>query len=196
MVEGLGSAISRADNVFPRILLGLVLVEFFADQQQWGMSPEFVNIMPNDMYLDFQKAKKAYLKTAKVPYKYDQEDLDRGFVVTGLWSYSRHPNFAAEQAVWVALYQWSCFAGGALINWTIVGAIGYLILFQASTWFTELITTKKYPEYEEYQSRVPKFLPQISSGRLPGDFSDKKAKPKVEKAGGTATGRKTKANKK
>jgi steroid 5-alpha reductase family enzyme len=45
----------------------------------------------------FQQAKKEYLKTAKVPPGFEQEDLDRGFVVTGLWSWSRHPNFAAEQ---------------------------------------------------------------------------------------------------
>jgi hypothetical protein len=130
--------------------------------------------------LDYQTAKKKYLETAKVPYKFDQEDLDRGFVVTGLWSWSRHPNFAAEQAIWVSLYQWSCLVTGSLYNWTAIGAIAYLGLFQASTWFTELITSGKYPEYKEYQQRVGMFLPRLSSD-LPGDFSEKKAKPKVEK---------------
>jgi hypothetical protein len=43
LVEKLGVDIARMDNVFPRILLGLVLVEFFADQQQWGTSvPEHI----------------------------------------------------------------------------------------------------------------------------------------------------------
>ncbi len=130
--------------------------------------------------LDYQAAKKKYLETAKVPYKFDQEDLDRGFVVTGLWSFSRHPNFAAEQAIWVSLYQWSCFVTGSLYNWTAIGAVAYLGLFQASTWFTELITSGKYPEYKEYQQRVGMFIPRLFSD-LPGDFSEKKAKPKVEK---------------
>jgi len=67
----------------------------------------------------------------------------------------------------------------ALYNWTGFGALGYLILFQASTWFTELITASKYPEYKEYQQRVGKFLPKGSSD-LPGDFSEQKATPKVE----------------
>jgi hypothetical protein len=80
----------------------------------------------------------------------------------------------------LTLYQWSCFVTGSLYNWTGVGALGYLILFQASTWFTELITKKKYPEYQEYIGRVGKFTPKLS-GSLPGDFSDKKAKPKVER---------------
>lgn len=68
-----------------------------------------------------------------------------------------------------------------LYNWTFLGAMGYLFLFQASTWFTELITAGKYSDYAEYQQRVGKFLPKLTSS-LPGDFSDQKAKPKVEKA--------------
>ena len=130
--------------------------------------------------VDYQNAKKEYQKTAKVPHRFDQEDLDRGFVVTGLWSWSRHPNFAAEQTIWVALYQWGCWSSEVTYNWTFAGAMSYLILFQASTWFTELITAGKYPEYAEYQKRVGKFIPRLSTD-LPGDFSDQKAKPKVEK---------------
>lgn len=132
-------------------------------------------------YTDYHKAKKSYLETAKVPHKYDQEDLDRGFCASGFWAWSRHPNFAAEQAVWVTLYQWSCWSTQGLYNWSGIGALAYLILFQASTWFTELITAGKYLEYKEYQKRVGKFLPKLSSD-LPGDFSDKKSKPKVEPA--------------
>jgi steroid 5-alpha reductase family enzyme len=120
------------------------------------------------------------LKTAKVPARYDQEDMDRGFCVGGLWSFSRHPNFAAEQSIWVALYQWGCFSTGSIFNWTAIGAISYLILFQGSTRFTELITAKKYPDYNEYQKRVGMFLPKFSSD-LPGDFSDRKQQPEAVK---------------
>lgn len=159
-----GEKMSTADTVFARVMMGLILVEFFADQQQWN----------------YQTAKQQYLKTAKVPHSFDQVDLDRGFVVTGLWSWSRHPNFAAEQAIWVMLYQWACWSSEVVYNWTFLGAMSYLILFQASTWFTELITAGKYPEYKEYQKRVGKFIPMLMTD-LPGDFSDQKAKPKEEK---------------
>lgn len=60
------------------------------------------------------------------------------------------------------------------------------MLFQASTWFTELITAGKYPEYPEYKQRVGKFLPKLSSD-LPGDFSEQKAKPKKETQNGRMT---------
>ncbi len=105
-----------------------------------------------------------------MPANYNQDDLDRGFVVSSLWAWSRHPNFAAEQAIWVALYQWSCWETNSYLNWTGFGALSYLILFQASTWFTELVSSGKYAEYEEYQRRVSKFIPSLGTamkGRMP-----------------------------
>jgi len=129
--------------------------------------------------IDFQTAKTKYKATAKVPVGFDQEDLDRGFVVTGLWSWTRHPNFTCEQAIWVALYQWSCFISNSYFNWTGIGALSYLALFQGSTWLTEKLSAQRYPDYAEYQQRVGKFLPKMSS-ELPGDFSDQKVKPKVD----------------
>ncbi|KAH0562608.1 hypothetical protein GP486_002714 [Trichoglossum hirsutum] len=162
------------DFVFSRILAGLVLLEWFADQQQWT----------------FQQAKKEYLKTAKVPLGFEQEDLDRGFVITGLWSWSRHPNFAAEQAIWLALYQWSCTVTGTLYNWSIVGALSYVILFQASTWFTESISSGKYPEYAEYQQRVGMFLPRMSTSirEVSGDRArENAARPTADVVKDTAT---------
>lgn len=131
----------------------------------------------------YQSAKKEYQKTAKVPAQYNQADLDRGFNVTGLFSWSRHPNFAAEQAFWVMLYVWASWTTKTYFNWTAIGPIAYLILFQASTWFTELLSARKYPEYQEYQRRVGKFLPRlISIGKTgPGDFSDKRKPTEASK---------------
>jgi steroid 5-alpha reductase family enzyme len=138
------------DMIFSRILILCIFVEIFADQQQWR----------------FQKAKKAYQATGAVPEEhkkhFTKEDLDRGFVVVGLWSWCRHPNFLAEQTIWFTLYQWSCYKTDTFFNWTSVGAMGYLILFQGSTWFTESISAEKYPEYKEYQARVGMFIPRWS----------------------------------
>ena len=128
----------------------------------------------------YHSAKKEYQETAKVPEGFNRESLDRGFNTSGLWAYSRHPNFAAEQSGWVLLYGWSCWVTQTYYNWTIIGAVAYLILFQASTWFTELISAKKYPEYKEYQKRVGKFLPKLPGGP-PGDFRDKLEKKTVVK---------------
>jgi hypothetical protein len=70
-----------------------------------------------------------------------------------------------------------------MYNWTFLGAISYLFLFQASTWFTELISAEKYPDYADYQKRVGKFIPSLISS-LPGDKKAKPAAEKVEKMNG------------
>lgn len=148
-------------------MLVIVVLEFFADQQQWN----------------YHRAKGAYGQTAKVPvdYKYTREQLDRGFNTSGLWAWSRHPNLAAEQAFWVALYQWCCLESNTFFNWTGAGALGYLTLFQASTWLTELISAGKYPEYEVYQGRVGKFLPKATTQNM-NALQTPKEKQKVKDA--------------
>lgn len=93
------NAFGTADLIFSRALILALIAEFFADQQQWA----------------FHKAKKAYADTGVVPEGWEKQDLDRGFCVVGLWSFSRHPNFLAEQAVWVLIYQWGCFGSYPLV---------------------------------------------------------------------------------
>jgi steroid 5-alpha reductase family enzyme len=141
-----GDELDTYDQVFSKLVFLLIMLEFFADQQQWN----------------FHQAKNYYKKTAKVPkeYKFTREQLDRGFNTVGLFAWSRHPNFAAEQAVWCALYQWCCVESFTFVNWAFLGTFAYLLLFQASTWFTEMITSEKYPEYAVYQKKVGKFLPK------------------------------------
>lgn len=47
------------------------------------------------------------------------------------------------------------------MNWTFAGAMSYVLLFQGSTWLTELLTSKKYPEYKDYQKLVGMFVPKV-----------------------------------
>ncbi|KHJ32119.1 putative duf1295 domain protein [Erysiphe necator] len=147
LVTPFTESITVADYVFASVLLALIVYEYIADQQQWH----------------YQVAKKIYNETARVTREYTQQDLERGFVVTGLWSKSRHPNFLAEQAIWVVFYVWGSWTSHKYINWSSVGVISYLILFQGSTSFTEKITAAKYREYKEYQKSVRKFIPNFSS---------------------------------
>ncbi|KAI5308473.1 hypothetical protein KEM55_005613, partial [Ascosphaera atra] len=131
-----------------------------ADQQQWR----------------YQNAKHEYQKIARVPDEYKGEftadDLNRGFVIHGLWSWCRHPNFAAEQAIWITFHQWCCLKSRTWFNWAGIGALCYVLLFQASTNLTEKITAKKYPEYKDYQRCVGMFVPRYSVEPIDGDDSD------------------------
>ncbi|KAI1469357.1 DUF1295-domain-containing protein [Daldinia caldariorum] len=145
--------VTAADLAFTTIQIGLIVSEWFSDQQQW----------------DYQSAKKEYQQTAKVPRGcgFTQEELDRGFITSGLWAFCRHPNFAAEQTIWLTLYQWSCYASKTFYSWAGLGPLFLMMIFQGSTWLTELISSGKYPEYKYYQQRVGALIPSFTSYKTP-----------------------------
>ncbi len=124
------------DAAFAVLFAAFLVGETVADQQQWR----------------FHQAKKAAGGT-----------LEPGFVTTGLFAYSRHPNFFFEQAQWWAFYALGAAAlvadGGSWLNWTIAGAALLTILFVGSTVFTESISASKYPAYREYQRTTSMLIP-------------------------------------
>lgn len=126
-------------------IVTLIALTAIGDQQQWN----------------YQNAKYAYRETGTVPAgsNFTKEQLSLGFPTVGFFAYARKPNYATEQAVWGTFYLWSCITSGTLYNWTGIGFLGYLLLFQASTWLTELLSEGKYPEYQQYRQQVGKFIP-------------------------------------
>ncbi len=83
----------------------------------------------------------------------------KGFCDRGLWGLVRHPNYASEQAIWLSFYLFSVAATGRWINWSLAGAILLMLLFIGSSDFSEKISAGKYPDYKDYQKRVPRFVP-------------------------------------
>jgi len=140
-----GEGLQTVDMLLATAMVGFVAFSFAADQQQW----------------DYQAVKHEYRRTAHHPKDclYSRDSLDRGFLAEGFWAWSRHPNYACEQAVWMTVFWWSCNLTNAAYNWSGVGILAYLALFQGSVWITELITADKYPEYKEYQKQVGMFVP-------------------------------------
>lgn len=138
---------------------------------------------------DYQTAKYKYKDTSKVTQGFQAGDLDRGFTTSGLWAYSRHPNFAMEQTIWVALYAWSAYQTKTPFYWAAAGPVALLLIFFSSTILTEEITAGKYPEYREYQRQIGKFVPLSLSGyhapaatRANGEPSGNESKRKSKKA--------------
>jgi steroid 5-alpha reductase family enzyme len=113
----------------------LLVGETVADQQQWN----------------FQTDKHARLARG--------ETVSARFVTTGLFRYSRHPNFFCEMGMWWMVYLFSVMAGAPWLNPTIAGPIGLVAIFLGSTPLTEDITRGKYPEYAEYQRRTSRLVP-------------------------------------
>ena len=127
-----------ADYVLAALYVGFVVIEFIADQQQYDFQTEKYRRINNNLPLD---------------------EYAHGFVRTGLWSKVRHPNYASEQSIWVVFYLFSVVATGEWINWSVAGCILLIILFKGSSDFSEDLSAKKYPEYKDYQKRVPRFIP-------------------------------------
>lgn len=108
------------------------LGEAIADQQQWR----------------FQTAKQAGGAAAAA-----------GFVTIGLFRYSRHPNFFCELAMWWCFYVFSVAATGRWLNLSIAGPVLLTLLFQGSTRLTEQISSRKYPDYAQYQRTTSRIIP-------------------------------------
>ncbi|KJL25915.1 hypothetical protein RN51_00421 [Microbacterium oxydans] len=134
------SGLTGWDSLFVAAFLAFLVGETIADQQQWVFH---------------QRKKKA------------GGTLAPGFATTGLFRYSRHPNFFFEQAQWWAFYAigaTAAVAGGAgviggALNPTIVGPFLLTVLFIGSTIFTESITASKYPAYADYRRTTSMLVP-------------------------------------
>ena len=134
-----GRGIGPLDVVLAVVFIGLVAFETYADQLQWR----------------FQNEKKR-LRAAGEPLT---GRYAAGFIHDGLWGSSRHPNYLAEQSIWIVYFLFAVIATHR-IEWTVAGCLLLLALFQGSSRMSEWIQTKKYPAYPAYQRQVPRFLPR------------------------------------
>ncbi|MEJ2003715.1 MAG: DUF1295 domain-containing protein [Cyclobacteriaceae bacterium] len=111
------------------IVIGAVLIEAVADNQ----------------LLKYRKARKSGVVS--------------GILDTGLWGYSRHPNYFGEIMFWVGIFIFSypIFQGGEY--WIITGAILMIILFvfiSIPMMEKRQLTKEGYPEYRK---RVSALIP-------------------------------------
>ena len=128
------------DAAFAVLFAASLVGETVADQQQW----------------DFHRAKSAA-----------GGRLDPGFTTTGLFRFSRHPNFFFEQVQWWTFYALGATAAaasglgvwGGVLNGTIIGAALLSLLFIGSTILTESITGAKYPAYADYRRTTSMLVP-------------------------------------
>lgn len=136
--EGIGKPLASFDMVLAVLFVILVYIEYIADQQQYNFQTE---------------------KYRRIAHNFPLEEYAHGFVRSGLWSKVRHPNYAAEQAIWLVFYLFSIAATGRWVNWTLAGPLLLMFLFLGSSDFSEKISAEKYPGYKDYQKKTPRFLP-------------------------------------
>jgi len=126
------------DYILAIIFIAFVIMEYIADNQQYYYQEEKYRQIKEGEVDNFHKV---------------------GFTHTGLWAYMRHPNYTAEQSVWIVFYLFSIVATNIWLNWSIAGALLLVLLFKGSSDFSEEETSKKYQLYKKYLKEVGRFLP-------------------------------------
>ena len=127
------------DAIATALAATFLILEAVADQQQWTFQTEKYKLI---------NAKKRLTGA-----------FASGFLDTGLFKYSRHPNFFCEQAYWWTMCLFATAATGKWYGWWLSGAIALSALFQGSTWLTEKITLEKHPKYADYQKSTSRLMP-------------------------------------
>ena len=93
--------------------------------------------------------------------RYQQrDDVDKPDVLdTGLWGWSRHPNYFGDSVVWDGA--WLAAAASAPGGWTIPApvAMSYFLIFATGAKRTEARMQER-PGYRDYQQRVALFVPR------------------------------------
>lgn len=143
IVAAVGSSrpVGWLDYLAAAFMLGFIVLETIADQQQYN----------------YQQEKYRRIRTSQPM----ESPYDKGFTHHGLWALVRHPNYAAEQGIWLAFYLFSVAASGYWLNWSLGGSLLLVLLFLGSSNFSEGISASKYPAYKDYMERTPRFIPRL-----------------------------------
>ncbi len=124
------------------MMMFFIIYEGVADSEQWKFQSKKWEMINNGEKLE------------DLP-----EPYNLGFNTTGLWNFSRHPNYFGEQMIWVSFYLFTIAAGYSFFNYSAIGALLLILLFMGSSMLGEKISSSKYPLYQDYINNVSKFIP-------------------------------------
>jgi len=183
--------LATSDYALAALALVVLLFEFTADNQQYAFHAYKHDILAKEKgdltVNDYNPSD--HWPGARLAWTKD--DAYRGFVTRGLWRYSRHPNCTCEQSFWWIITLMPLLSPSPpnlpiqyklqslhtifidamnpdvhqlvfanLLN--LLPALALSLLFISSTFFTEDISSSKYPAYKAYQKRVAMFGPTMT----------------------------------
>ncbi len=123
------------DALLAFLFLLFTLGETVADEQQWN----------------FHQWKIAEVLAGRTP--------NPRFLQSGLFRFSRHPNYFFELAQWWVVFCFGAWAARSVLQWTVAGPVLLTLLFVGSTRFTEKISLSHYPEYRLFQRSTSAVVP-------------------------------------
>ncbi|SGY14974.1 BQ5605_C013g07189 [Microbotryum silenes-dioicae] len=113
----------------------------------YALSAVFVAILAIEMLADNEQQRYQALKARAKGKDFSQRTqkeaaaIERGFVTGGLWSYSRHPNFACEQATWYVLYAFT------------------ILPFVSASSYSSILASSDLTELKNYGSKLASHIP-------------------------------------
>ncbi|MGH8561291.1 MAG: DUF1295 domain-containing protein, partial [Nevskiales bacterium] len=82
------------------------------------------------------------------------------FITTGLWGWSRHPNYFGEVSFWWGLMLFGLAAAPDQWWWIVPGALSMTAMFLfASIPFMDNRSLERRPDYAEYMKKVSALVP-------------------------------------
>lgn len=82
------------------------------------------------------------------------------FITTGLWAWSRHPNYFGELSFWWGLMLFGLAAAPSQWQWIIPGALAMTAMFKfASIPLMDTRSVERRPAYAEHMKKVSALLP-------------------------------------
>jgi steroid 5-alpha reductase family enzyme len=103
-------------------------------------------------------------------HRFRKKDNRNTFIQSGLWLFSRHPNYLGEISFWAGMFLFVLSASGfknAGGYWTVIGLVSMILLFTLiSIPLMEKRNRDKKPGYAEYAKKVPSLLPRFFSNGI------------------------------
>ncbi|RMG81898.1 MAG: DUF1295 domain-containing protein [Chloroflexi bacterium] len=81
-------------------------------------------------------------------------------LTTGLWAWTRHPNYFGDAAVWWGLYLFAVATPWGFLTFFGPLAMNFLLLRVSGVALLEKSLSKRKPGYEEYIENTPAFIPR------------------------------------
>ena len=144
-------------HFFPTVLVYLGCLPLFHSMTEAGSPLELLDVLA---FLFTFGAIMVELVADEQLHRFVKEKKQEGdTLTTGLWAFSRHPNYVGETAFWWGLYLVGLAANPAYW-WTIIGPISISLLFHfISIPMIERRMLKRRANYVEIQNQIPRWFP-------------------------------------
>jgi steroid 5-alpha reductase family enzyme len=104
-------------------------------------------------------------------YRASDEYRAGGTCRTGLWKYSRHPNYFGEVLFWLSMVPFAIAAGffGTQPVLVLAGPVAMAAFFRFSSWLMDKRSLERRPEYKVVMNEVSAMVPWWPRSQEPGE---------------------------